>query len=144
VLVTRILRAARRQAPYAVPRETLPQARVGVEQRHRAVGGGVEPVFGGAAAASGPVCPPGAPREEAQRARIRFALASAYRPSHAVKVIESNRFKVRIEALEESAHVPVEAQVEELDIHQAGEYLAPEDLDRQRLLSPLSAGRLHV
>ncbi|MCW2606961.1 MAG: hypothetical protein JWO60_1654 [Frankiales bacterium] len=45
--------------------------------------------------------------------------------------------------LERSARVPREQQVETQDVTPPREYLAPEDLDRLRLVSsPESAGRL--
>jgi hypothetical protein len=53
-------------------------------------------------------------------------------------------YRVRLEALEADAHVPVAEQVEEQPTEHFHEYSSPEELDRIRLLSVTSAGRLRV
>lgn len=58
---------------------------------------------------------------------------------------EPSRFTVSIDALEESARVPVEQQVEGQSVDEHPEYVSPEDLDRLRLLNdPAGAGRLRL
>jgi hypothetical protein len=54
------------------------------------------------------------------------------------------KYEVTLAELERSAHVPREQQVEEEPTHPPRQYLAPEELDRQRLLGTLSAGRVTV
>lgn len=55
----------------------------------------------------------------------------------------TNPYAVPVAALDR-VKVPTEQQVSEQSVHVDQEYLAPEDLDRARLLSPTSAGRLHL
>jgi hypothetical protein len=40
--------------------------------------------------------------------------------------------------------VPVDEQVQEQDVHEAHDYLTAVELDRLLLLSPTSAGRVHI
>ena len=54
-----------------------------------------------------------------------------------------SRYAVPVEALDR-VRVPADRQVIEQAVHVDQEYLAPEDLDRARLLSITSAGRLHL
>jgi hypothetical protein len=53
-------------------------------------------------------------------------------------------YRIRLEALEAQAHVPVEDQVEEQATEHPHDYTSPEELDRVRLLSTVAAGRLRV
>lgn len=57
---------------------------------------------------------------------------------------ERKEYNVPLGALEATARVPLAEQVEEQAVGSVPEYLAPEDLDRQRLLSPTGDGRLRV
>lgn len=54
------------------------------------------------------------------------------------------KYDVTLVQLERSAHVPREHQVEGEPTHPPRQYLAPEELDRQRLLGVLAADRLAV
>jgi hypothetical protein len=55
-----------------------------------------------------------------------------------------NTFRQSLDDLERSARVPRDQQVETQDVEPPREYLAPEDLDRIRLVAaPESAGRLN-
>ena len=55
----------------------------------------------------------------------------------------ANRFRRPLDDLERSVRVPPEQQVELQDTEPPGEYLAPEDLDRIRLVASIEgAGRL--
>jgi hypothetical protein len=59
-----------------------------------------------------------------------------------LRCMERN-FGQSLEALEASARVPREQQIETQDVEPLREYIAPEDFDRIRLVaSPESAGRL--
>ena len=59
-------------------------------------------------------------------------------------IMESrSRYAVPVEALDR-VKVPADQQVIEQSVHVDQEYLAPQDLDRARLLSITSAGRLHL
>ena len=54
-----------------------------------------------------------------------------------------SRYAVPVEALDR-VQVPADRQAIEQSVHVDQEYVSPEDLDRARLLSITSAGRLHV
>jgi hypothetical protein len=54
------------------------------------------------------------------------------------------KYEVTLAELERSAHVPRDEQVEGEPTHAPRQYLAPEELDRQRLLGVVAAGRLSV
>ena len=59
-----------------------------------------------------------------------------------LRIMERN-FRLSLDDLERTARVPREQQVEMQDTEPPGEYLAPEDLDRIRLVASIeSAGRL--
>ncbi len=57
---------------------------------------------------------------------------------------DAGTYSVRLSELEQTARVPLDEQVQEQPTDRPGEYVAPEDLDRSRLLSPTSAGRLRI
>ena len=55
----------------------------------------------------------------------------------------ANRFRRPLDDLERSVRVPLDQHVEMQDVDPPGEYLAPEDLDRVRLVASIDgAGRL--
>lgn len=55
-----------------------------------------------------------------------------------------NRFRMPLDELERSVRVPLEQHVQLQDVEPPGEHLAPEDLDRIRLVASIEgAGRLH-
>ena len=55
-----------------------------------------------------------------------------------------SNFRQSLDDLERSAGVPREQQVETQDVEPLREYVAPEDLDRARLVASIeSAGRLN-
>lgn len=56
---------------------------------------------------------------------------------------KKGRYDVTLAELEGSAHVPADQLVEEQDVTPPHDVLAPEELDRQRLLGITAAGRLH-
>lgn len=56
----------------------------------------------------------------------------------------TSRFRQSLDDLERGVHVPREQQVETQEVEQLREYVAPEDLDRVRLVASIeSAGRLN-
>jgi hypothetical protein len=56
----------------------------------------------------------------------------------------SRHFQQSLDDLERSVRVPLDQQVETQAVEPAGEYVAPEDLDRIRLVASIeSAGRLN-
>ena len=63
------------------------------------------------------------------------------REVHAGGVATPSKYSVPMDVLD-SVKVPVDLQVEEQDVHVDHDYLTAEELDRARLLSPSSAGRL--
>ena len=54
-----------------------------------------------------------------------------------------SKYSVPLAALD-SIKVPADQQVEEQDVHVDHDFMAPEELDRTRLLAPSTAGRLRV
>jgi hypothetical protein len=55
-----------------------------------------------------------------------------------------SKYEVSLDALEKSAHVPVDEQVTEQAEPPAPAPIADEELDRQRLLGVTAAGRLRL
>jgi hypothetical protein len=56
---------------------------------------------------------------------------------------QQSKYAVPMAALQ-SVKVPADQLVEEQDVHVDRQYMAPEELDRARLLSSTEAGRLHI
>lgn len=59
-------------------------------------------------------------------------------------VARKGRYDVTLAELERSAHVPAAEQVEEQPTDPPHDVVAPEDLDRRRLLGITAAGRPRV